>query len=95
MRIAEFLADPERWTQRALARDASGTCVRPLAPEACRWCLVGALIVCYPDDRERWEVVEKLMHAVFGASGMSLTFWNDSPDRTHAEILALVTEEDV
>lgn len=37
------IADPEHWCQGVSARAANGTPVAPAAPEATRWCAVGAL----------------------------------------------------
>lgn len=53
LRAVRALIDtPEKWTQAAAARDASGTVVAACDPRACQWCLVGATVraVCGVDS---------------------------------------------
>ena len=40
---ADMLAEPHRWTQGAMARDAKAHPVGPTDPNAVRWCLSGAM----------------------------------------------------
>jgi len=39
----ELISDPERWTQRAYARNSSFICVDSSSRHACCWCSLGAL----------------------------------------------------
>lgn len=39
----ELLHDPERWTKYAPARNERNEHVKPTDPQACRWCLMGAI----------------------------------------------------
>jgi len=72
MKVGELLSDPSRWTQCATGRNAAGIPLiqlmtpghgqfpmRPLAesPDAVCWCLRGAILKCYPDDREACAVM--------------------------------------
>lgn len=41
-----LIADPERWTRSALARDSAGGEVHERHPNACQWCALGALAKC-------------------------------------------------
>lgn len=40
------IAEPDRWTQEAYARDHQGHNVRPRDPEARCWCMLGAIAYC-------------------------------------------------
>jgi hypothetical protein len=42
-RAREIISDPEKWTQHAGAREASGFEVVPHSTVACRWCAWGAI----------------------------------------------------
>lgn len=43
--VRERLADPARWCRKWYALSASGERVGWTSPEACQWCLAGALMV--------------------------------------------------
>lgn len=55
MRIIDLLTE-ETWTRNASARDQTGAAVGYKDPRACKWCLTGALDVCYGGRLERQEV---------------------------------------
>jgi hypothetical protein len=44
--LRALLADQERWTRGALARDAGGRPVPPRSSDACCWCLAGGAEAC-------------------------------------------------
>ncbi len=92
MKIKELLAKPEAWTKGAWARDFQNTSVHGRNPMACCWCLGGALDLCY--NYEEQYAICKLIH---NEACISLTIaeWNDAPERTHQEVLDLVTRLDV
>jgi len=94
MKAYELLADPKSWCQEAFCLDAEGQAVTIGHKAACRWCLMGALQHAYRrDDAEthfkRHEAVRREIRRQFGWRGGPLS-WNDTPDRTHAEVLALL-----
>jgi hypothetical protein len=89
LKIKELLADPNRWTQHAPARDAEGACTLSFHPDAVKWCLSGALDHCYPDYQERHTIRRRL----FKMAGRALYAFNDNA--THHEVLKLVTDADV
>jgi hypothetical protein len=91
MKIQELLATPDKWTQKAYARDNKGEYTGELGPDAVCFCFVGAANRCYPDGDERTNIKEKVRIAV----GRSPISWNDTPGRTHAEVLALAIELDI
>lgn len=80
----ERLADPARWLHgqpSGHAVDASGHDVSPWSPEAARWDLPGALL-CHELPRSR--------SAVFRLVASAVGPWNYAPERTHAEVLAVL-----
>ncbi|MCC6224705.1 MAG: hypothetical protein IT201_14575 [Thermoleophilia bacterium] len=60
-RARRRIADPERWTAHAHARDALGNVVMPNSPEATCWCAVGAVKAeCQDDNRLLSDTYEAL-----------------------------------
>lgn len=82
--LAERLARPEAWTQRYHARDERGFVVRYDDPTACSWCLDGALLSL--SYMPAWLSVSDALESI----EPRYIRWNDSPGRTHAEVLALI-----
>lgn len=96
-RVRARLAAPERWCQRVTARDAAGLPVDPMSQRAVRWDIGGAF------TRERadgaWGVPLRVV-VVFDrllsrapwvrSRHEPCARWQDRPDRTHAEVLALL-----
>jgi len=54
--VKETIRNPKSWTRDVMARDADGSQVDPLSPEATSWCLLGACqkVVgdCFEEFRE-------------------------------------------
>ena len=75
------------WTQGAWARNRKGTPVNEDSTRAVCWCALGAL----------WKadgIGSYGLNALVKASGgevhpTTISGWNDNPDRTQAEVLAL------
>jgi hypothetical protein len=74
--VIELLSDPEKWTQKALARDKNGEPVSPLSSAAVSWCVLGALFKCEVRDK---AAVRKL-------TGTRIMEWNDDPNRTFQDV---------
>lgn len=91
MKIYELLDKPEKWCQHHLAEDRHGRRVFPNTSAACKWCLLGAAIICYPNDDEHSVVWGKIADAT-GANGVT---WNDENGRTYADVAALCKKLDV
>lgn len=91
---SELLATPDTWTQNAYAENACGIAVDARGPNACRWCIEGALAKCFDVVEIRTiEEYHKLLKHVRETTGfMSIAHWNDYPQRTHAEVLELLKE---
>lgn len=49
----ELLADPSKWTRKALARTANGHEVPPSSEFACRFCALGAIAHITGEDNDR------------------------------------------
>lgn len=80
------------WSQRADARTADGDPVDILDPAAASWSLLGALQTAAFSGNQAHVAEIKL--AVAAIAGLivdpSLSHWNDEPDRTQAEVHALL-----
>jgi hypothetical protein len=105
MKPSELLARPESWTQHVNATDDRGLHVESTSPRAACWCALGAIHKCAKDKADgasitdddatmlanRWT--EKATEALWNHRwASSLHSWNDRPERTHAEVLALLKE---
>ena len=49
---------PEKWVRVSLARDAQGESCFVFAPEACSFCMIGAVTMVVATDKERSTAVE-------------------------------------
>ncbi len=81
------IARPEKWTKGVAARDKNGRECAPFAKEARCFCAIGAVErVAMPD----YGAVRDAISALDAATRWKGTAeYNDSPRRTHAQILAL------
>lgn len=90
MSILELIKDrPDRWTKGTLARTAEGkaTCVKD--PDACRWCLFGMVMRCYPFGDPMALAIKKLAERVPGGD---ISKFNDNPKTTFNDVVTLVAE---
>jgi hypothetical protein len=60
MKAKDLLSDKSRWTQGALARDASGEPCRPCDDIARQWCVLGALMRVYGDTVDFVDATEAI-----------------------------------
>ena len=78
----DLISSPERWTQGASARSASGDVVHVSSPDAVSWCALGAIEKA-ADYKETWfEEAVKLCDVI----PHGIATFNDS--HAHAEVLA-------
>lgn len=89
------------WTRNVYARDKLGEPVGSRNPEACAWCLEGAI---HADTLDDVDAVYLLLYIANGAGFLprkvrgacqripkvSLDVWNDKPGRTQKEVLRLL-----
>lgn len=85
----EKIARPENWCRGALARDAKRRSVRPETPEACRWCVFGAVQAATNVNANpaALDAFRLLNDAARPSQGMDN--FNDNYRHSHADILAL------
>ncbi len=89
MKAHELLAQPGAWTQHTRARNSKGKMVRTFDEDACSWCLVGALEKCY---ESKYHIPRNRVHQELQTWPTS---WNDEPERTQEEVVALLKELDL
>jgi hypothetical protein len=90
---------PGKWVKRTLARDKTGQEVLPWAPDAFRFCALGALRLEQDTagSEAYQEAVAKLYQAVYpeaealpaGPMSVAVVQWNDEVVRQQADVLAL------
>ena len=90
MKAYALLSDRSKWTQGALARTASGESIRPRHVDASSWCLYGALLWCYGINTYHDTVLPRVCSIVGDVS-----IWNDAPERTYEDVVALCRELDI
>lgn len=93
--MRELLSVPERWTQRAAARQVNGKSCFAESPGAVCWCLDGARqkIVGIPPTADNNEVAVALNAEVPANRNYALPLrisFNDAPTTRHANVLALL-----
>ena len=88
LKAARALIDtPEKWTRGLNARDAHGQDVRPNSLEAVCFCARGAII--RSAGFEHIDAYELLQNALPIGGNDFVPAYNDNPDTTHADIMAL------
>lgn len=80
---------PERWTRGAFARLATDVQTSAHNESATCWCLAGAEIAIQSKDQADYDSFFNAMAAI---TGMGMVEWNDRPERTFAEVEALLKE---
>ena len=87
LRSARALIDaPEKWTKWTEARDAAGLGVPCYDKNAVCFCAVGA-VVRHPTNGKTFFALRLLREAL--PTGGYIDEYNDHPETTHADILAL------
>jgi hypothetical protein len=90
IRARTLIERPERWTQRAFARDAKGGRVLPSSPRACRWSADGALSrVCVTRLSQAEDVARAALQYAVPPGYCGVICYNDHPGTSHNDILAL------
>lgn len=95
----ELIESPMQWTQRRFARSSNGNGVDPLAPNACTFCLDGALrrVIARHFDQNSYAsthdqltaLIEQELPNPMSPDGNIVSF-NDDPRTQHADVLALI-----
>lgn len=92
MKAHELLNSPKRWTKLVPARDANCRPVSVDSEEACRWCLLGAIERCYPEE-EKYLTARIAISKAIGSTFISV--YNDSAARTFEEVHGLLVKLDL
>ena len=90
MKPSELIADPKAWTKGVAAVNATGKEVGPSSNEAVAWCLYGACVRCGVWDDQRADRLGELIRKNIGTG--TVTDFNDDPNRTHTEVIAILKE---
>lgn len=80
------------WTQGVLARDELGHKVWPTNPDANCWCLLGSMAKCYPQGFTLDDPHDKIRARI---NSTNIANWNDAPERTKSEVVAVLKELDL
>jgi hypothetical protein len=94
--VDELLTPKKRWTKEVYARSAQRTPTAARAPDAVKFCLVGAVYHCSEDAQARHTACRLLARAInehlppHGATADNLTMFNDAGTTTHADVVAVV-----
>ena len=91
MKAYELLSNPLNWNKGNYASDQFGHPVLTNSSLAVKFCIIGAVYKCYNDDENMEAVYRKLVEACEG----NPTGWNDRPDRTHSQVIALLKDLDI
>ena len=81
------LEAPERWAKGSFSLNAVGELVLPRSKDAICWCLLGAVYRDVP--HAAWEPCVQALTDALPPEGRNLTWFNDEPGTTHADIMAL------
>jgi len=93
MKIRDLITE-DKWTKNAFARDAQGKGTGIIDPKACKFCLSGWIMKVYEVQSPlESPVYEKCCSKLKLEVGLSI--WNDTPERTFAEVKQLVEELDI
>lgn len=93
MKAKELLADPRNWT-RGIMHET----VIDRHETVHRYCVLGAISECYKGNVDaQLDAFDKLQKAIDNqhTGYRRIATWNDAPERTHAEVLAILEEADV
>ena len=97
------IADPARWTKGGGAFTADGEQVRVTDYRAARWCALGATDACrtrngaidlydcvvYLQRDDEVVAATRRVHPDWVGNGGLVSAFNDDPDTTHADVMAL------
>jgi hypothetical protein len=93
----DLLADPSRWIKGEIAQNAAGDARNPDDPDACKWCMNGALIHCagsgewWSEERQEPTTLGIALDCLSRITGNNLpvSAWQDREQTTHQEMLEL------
>jgi hypothetical protein len=100
MTVLELLSDPtaERWVKGTYG--PMGVDLSKEVHPSCCWCLSGAILAVYQDSYPVLVRVARHLRLLapdaedleFGGGGSRIEEWNDAPERTKEDVLAVCRE---
>jgi len=91
MKVRDLLSYKSKWTKRFYARDENGITVNWSSRKAVKFCLVGAIGRCYKSD-DYFIILEAVRASIVEDN---VATWNDLPERTFADIRAVIEALDI
>lgn len=96
-KIWKLLDKPEKWTQQVQARLPNGQACLAEDPEGVCWCLESACWLVYRPDHatnsKNWCLALDKIRSKLGL--LSIHIWNDAPETTYNEVIAVCKELDI
>jgi hypothetical protein len=91
------LLEEKDWCQYALAKDSQGFPVRSNSSQACCFCVIGLLAAVADTSLKdsfssSYSCLEAHIEKTFN---LTVVRWNDHPERTKEEVLAVLKELDI
>lgn len=86
----ELLSDESKWAKGFFAFDKDGERCGACSPEACKFCLIGAMRKVAGRDT---SVTVNCLTEIYNYLGHNLAAdWNDDADRKHSEVIDLLNK---
>jgi hypothetical protein len=93
--VRELISDPKNWIRGDLAVDLQNTPVDPEAPEACKFCLMGAILRVSPRPGvivRASPLIDIIYRFLPESNYKQITKFNDDPMTTHQNVLAVLDQ---
>jgi len=95
MKIQELLTDESKWCKGAVSRTTSEVSLSADHPDAVSWCLLGAIVKCYPATTTQYQIRCRLLEHLGLTAEDTLVGFNDRASTTFNDILDLCKKVDV
>jgi hypothetical protein len=88
--LYDVLPDEFAWTKGSAGRDAAGNLTDCDAPDCARRCLLGAIYCAADSDGNEYLRLSDHIYRFLPRRGETITDFNDAPDTTFADVVALL-----
>lgn len=95
MKVQDILTDESKWTKGTYARSVLGNRVAFNSKRATKYCLSGAIFRACGFSPKAAEKIERKVFKKLGSDCTGITYWNDDPERTFAQVRGLIVELDI
>lgn len=89
-RTKSILSTSGRWTKGAMAKDSIGNHAEPTSPEACKWCLSGAVVAAAPTK----EAADQTLVVIRNVAGRNVVSFNDDPNTGFWNVRSVLEKAD-